>query len=58
MSSSEGFDISELQKRGNYYAIFKVEVRMSQLLAQLLNCKCWFWTEEAVGIFDKRDSYE
>lgn len=58
LSSSEGFDIASLGGTGNPYAIFKAEVRMSQVLAQLPTSKCHFQIEEALGVIDQRGTHE
>lgn len=58
LSSSEGFDIASLGSTGNSYAVFKAEVRMSQVLAQLLTYKCHFQVEEALGVIDQRGTLE
>lgn len=58
MSSSEGSDVASLGSTGDSYAIFKVGVRMSQLLAQLLTYKCHFQIEEALGVIDERGTHE
>lgn len=58
LSSLEGSDVASLGSTGNSYAIFKVGVRMSQLLAQLLTYKCHFQIEEALGVIDERGTHE